>query len=337
MQTSTAARTGDVRAMKLIQINRYGGPEVLEWRDVAEPLPGRGEALLRHTAVGLNFIDTYQRSGLYPLSLPAGLGMEAAGVVESLGPGASGVAPGDRVAYCGPPAGAYAEKRLYAADRLVRIPPGVDDRTAAAAMLKGLTAWYLLRRSYPVRAGDTVLSYAAAGGVGLILSQWAASLGVRVIGVAGTAAKAALAKASGCVEVVLADDPRFVSRVRELSGGQGVAAVYDSVGRSTFLQSLDCLRRHGVMVSYGNASGPVEPFSPLELSKRGSLYVTRPTLWDFIATRAELESATGELFGVIASGAVRVHIGQTYALADVAQAHRDLEARKTTGSTVLVP
>ncbi|GMW07225.1 MAG: quinone oxidoreductase [Gammaproteobacteria bacterium] len=323
--------------MKTIQISRHGGPEVLEVTEAPTPVPAQGEVLVRHTAVGLNFIDTYQRSGLYPLKLPSGLGMEAAGVVEALGAGVDRFAVGDRVAYCGPPPGAYAESRAIAADRLVRIPPRIEERTAAAAMLKGLTAWYLLRRSYPARPGDTVLSYAAAGGVGLILSQWAASLGVRVIGVAGTAEKAALAKANGCAEVVLTDDPAFVARVRELSGGQGVAAVYDSVGRDTFSRSLDCLRRHGVMVTYGNASGAVEPFSPLELSKRGSLYVTRPTLWDFIATRSDLETATAELFGVIASGAVQIRIGQTYALTAVAQAHRDLEGRRTTGSTVLLP
>lgn len=323
--------------MKAIRISRHGGPEVMEWTEMAEPRPGPGEALVRHTAIGLNFIDTYQRSGMYPLALPAGLGMEAAGVVEALGAGVTGLGAGDRVAYCGPPPGAYAEKRLFAAEKLVRLPAGVDDRSAAAAMLKGLTAWYLLRRSYRVSAGDTVLSYAAAGGVGLILGQWAASLGARVIGVVGNAAKAELARANGCAEVVMADDPRFVARVREMTGGEGVAAVYDSVGRASFIQSLDCLRRHGVMVSYGNASGPVEPFSPLELSKRGSLYVTRPSLFDFIATRADLEAGTGELFGVIASGAVKILVGQTYPLADVARAHRDLEARKTTGSTVLLP
>lgn len=323
--------------MQRIEISRFGGPEVLEWREVAEPVPAAGEVLVRHTAVGLNFIDTYQRSGLYPLALPAGLGMEAAGVVEKLGTGVSGVAVGDRVAYCSPPPGAYAQKRVFPAERMVKIPAGIDDRTAAAAMLKGLTAWYLLRRSYPARRGDTVLCYAAAGGVGLILSQWAASLGVRVIGVAGTPAKAELARAHGCAEVVLADDTDFVARVRELSGGQGVAAVYDSVGKSTFFQSLDCLRRHGVMVSYGNASGPVEPFSPMELARRGSLYLTRPSLFDFIGTHAELELAAGELFAVIGSGAVKVRIGQTYALRDVAQAHRDLESRKTTGSTLLLP
>jgi NADPH2:quinone reductase len=323
--------------MKAIQIRRFGGPDVLEVDDVPVPVPAAGEALVRHVAIGLNFIDTYHRSGLYPLAFPACLGLEAAGVVESVGAGVTGLAPGDRVAYCSPPPGAYAEQRAFPAEKLVRLPAGIDERTAAAAMLKGLTAWYLLRRSYPVRAGDAVLVYAAAGGVGLILSQWAASLGVRVIGVAGTPAKAALARANGCAEVVLADDPQFVAKVRELSGGAGVAAAYDSVGKATFLQSLDCLRRHGVMVSYGNASGPVEPFTPLELAKRGSLYVTRPTLFDFIATRPELEAGTAELFGLIASGTVKVSVGQTYALADVARAHRDLEGRRTTGSTLLLP
>ena len=323
--------------MKVIQISRYGGPEVLEYVDVAAPAAGPGQALVRQTAIGLNFIDTYQRSGLYPLTLPAGLGMEAAGVVETVGQGVTSLAPGDRVAYCGPPPGAYAEMRALAAERLVKIPAGVSDHTAAAAMLKGLTAWYLLRRSYPVKAGDTVLSYAAAGGVGLILGQWARSLGVRVIGVAGTPEKAALARENGCAEVIAADDPDMVRRVRELTDGAGVAAAYDSVGKDTFFKSLDCLRRHGVMVSYGNASGPVEPFSPLELSKRGSLYVTRPTLFDFIASRDDLEAGAAELFGLIGAGKVTIRIGQTYRLADTAQAHRDLEARRTTGSTVLLP
>jgi NADPH2:quinone reductase len=322
---------------KAIQIDRYGGPEVLQWRDVSVGAPGTGQARLRQTAVGLNFIDTYHRSGLYPMSLPAGLGTEAAGVVEAVGPGVHHVAVGDRVAYCGVPPGAYAEQRLFAADRLVKIPAAIDDRTAAAVMLKGLTAWYLLRRSYAARPGDPVLLHAAAGGVGLIVAQWARSLGVRVIGVVGTPAKAELAMANGCSDVVLAGDPNLVRRVKELAGGKGVAAVYDSVGKTTFMQSLDCLRPHGVMVTYGNASGPVEPFSPLELSRRGSLYVTRPTLWDFIATREDLEAATRELFGVIEAATVRVHIGQTYPLREAARAHRDLEARKTTGSTVLVP
>jgi NADPH2:quinone reductase len=322
---------------KAIQIDRYGGPEVMQWREVPIGAPGPGQALVRQTAVGLNFIDTYHRTGLYPLQLPAGLGTEAAGVIEAVGEGVSHLARGDRVAYCGPPPGAYAEQRIMAADRLVKLPAGVEERTAAAAMLKGLTAWYLLRRSYAVKPGDTVLLHAAAGGVGLIASQWGRHLGARVIGVAGNPAKAELARANGCAEVLLADDTDFVTKVKALTSGQGVAAVYDSVGKSTFMQSLDCLRRHGVMVTYGNASGPVEPFSPLELSKRGSLYVTRPVLWDFISTRAELEAGAGELFDVIARGIVKIRIGQTYALKDVAAAHRDLEARRTTGSTVLLP
>jgi NADPH2:quinone reductase len=322
---------------KAMQIDRHGGPEVLTWRDVADATPGAGEVLVRHTAVGLNFIDTYHRSGLYTLPLPSGLGTEAAGVVESVGPGVAGFAAGERVAYVSRAPGAYAERRVLPADRLVKTPAGVDDRTAAAAMLKGLTAWYLLRRSYAVRPGDPVLLHAAAGGVGLIAAQWGQALGARVIGIVGSEAKAELARANGCAEVLLAGDPDLVSRVKALSGGAGVAAVYDSVGKDTFLQSLDCLRPHGVMVTYGNASGPVAPFSPLELAKRGSLYVTRPTLWDFIATRGELEAAAAELFAVLGAGSVRVRIGQTYALRDAALAHRDLEARRTTGSTVLLP
>lgn len=321
---------------KAVRIDSFGGPEVLAWREVDVAPPGPGEAVVRHTAVGLNFIDTYHRSGLYPLELPAGLGTEAAGVVEAIGDAVTSLAVGDRVAWTGLPPGAYAERRVYAADRLVRLPEGIDDRTAAAAMLKGLTAWYLLRRSYPVRPGDPVLLYAAAGGVGLIAARWAASLGARVIGVAGTAAKAEVARAHGCAEVVLADAQDFVARVRELSGG-GVAAVYDSVGQATFFQSLDCLRPHGTMVTYGNASGPVAPFSPMELARRGSLFLTRPVLFDFLRTRAELEGATGELFAAIQSGAVRIEINQTYPLAEVARAHRDLEARRTTGSTILLP
>jgi NADPH2:quinone reductase len=323
--------------MKAIQISRCGGPEVLEWRDVPDVPPAAGQVSIRQTAVGLNFIDTYHRSGLYPLTFPAGLGLEAAGIVDAVGEGVSGLGAGDRVAYCSPPPGAYAERRNFPADRVVKLPAGVDDRTAAAAMLKGLTAWYLLRRSYPVKRGDWVLSYAAAGGVGLILSQWAHSLGVNVIGVVSTSAKAELAHANGCAAVVLADDPDFTAKVRRLAGGEGVAAAYDSVGKATFAQSLDCLRRHGVMVTYGNASGPVDPFSPLELARRGSLYVTRPMLFDFIATRADLEAGAGELFALIATGVVKIHVGQTFALRDAAEAHRALEARRTTGSTVLLP
>jgi NADPH:quinone reductase len=319
-----------------ITVAQFGGPEAMQWSEVPLGEPGPGEVLVRHTAVGLNFIDTYHRSGLYPLQLPAGLGTEAAGVVEAVGEGVSALAPGDRVAYTTLPPGAYCERRVLPVARLVRIPDGISDEVAAAAMLKGLTAWYLLHRSYRVQAGDTVLAYAAAGGVGLMLCQWAKALGVRVIGVVSTPAKAGLALAHGCSAVVMADEPQFVDRVRELSDG-GVAAAYDSVGKATFFQSLDCLRKHGTLVTYGNASGAPEPFSPMELAKRGSLFVTRPVLFDFIGTRPELEAATGTLFAALAAGHTSVNVRQRYPLRDAAQAHRDLEARKTTGATVLLP
>ncbi|MCL4721565.1 MAG: quinone oxidoreductase [Gammaproteobacteria bacterium] len=319
-----------------IRIHEFGAPDVLRWESVAVPPPAAGEVTLRQTAIGLNFIDTYHRSGLYPMALPAGLGTEAAGVVTAVGDGASGFCAGDRVAYAGLPPGAYAEWRNWPADRLLKLPDGLADEVAAASLLKGLTAWYLLRRSYRVGSGDPVLVYAAAGGTGTLLCQWAAALGARVIGVVGSAAKAAVARSHGCAETVAADAPDFVARVRALSGG-GVAVVYDSAGRDTFFQSLDCLRRHGTMVSFGNASGPVAPFSPMELARRGSLHLTRPSLFDFIATRADLEAGAGELFPLLVSGAVRVEIGQRYALRDAAEAHRDLEARRTTGATVLLP
>ena len=322
---------------KAIQIDQFGGPEVMEWREVDVPTAGVGEVVIRQEAVGLNFIDTYHRSGLYPLDLPSGLGTEAAGVVDEIGEGVEQVAIGDRVAYVGVPPGAYAELREYSADRLVRIPDAVSTTTAAGAMLKGLTAWYLLRRSYRVRSGDPVLLYAAAGGVGLIAGQWAASLGARVIGVVSTDEKAALALDNGCTDIVQSGEPDFVDRVREITGGQGVAAVYDSIGKETFFQSLDCLRPHGTMVTYGNATGAVEPFAPLELARRGSLFVTRPVLFDFLRDPADLQAAAAELFGLIESGRINIQVNQTYRLKDVAQAHRDLEARKTTGSTVLIP
>lgn len=322
---------------KAIIIEEFGGPEVMQWRDVEVPKPGEGEVLIRHTAVGLNFIDTYQRSGLYPLEVPSGLGMEAAGEVVSAGPGVDYVSPGDRVAYTSMPPGSYAEERVYPADKLVRLPDGVDDRTAAAAMLKGLTAWYLLHKSYAARPGDTVLLYAAAGGVGLITTQWARHIGVNVIGVVSTPEKAELAKQHGCTEIVMADAADFVNQVRAVTDGKGVAAAYDSVGKDTFIQSLDCLRAHGTMVSFGNASGPVDPVPPLELSKRGSLFLTRPVLFDFIATPEDLRAAAGELFAVLESGAVKIEIGQTWPLAEVADAHRALKSRKTTGSTLLLP
>ena len=326
----------DSKITQAIRIHSFGGPEVLQWEAVELQAPAPGEVTIRQTAVGLNFIDTYHRSGLYPLVLPAGIGTEAAGVVEVAGAGVTGIAVGDRVAYAGLPPGAYAERRNWPAERLVPLPAAVSDEVAAGAMLKGLTAWYLLRRSFRVQAGDTLLLYAAAGGTGSLLSQWAAALKATVIGVVGSAPKAELARANGCAATVLADDPDFVRKVRELSGG-GVSVVYDSVGRDTFFRSLDCLRKHGTMVTFGNASGPVEPFSPMELAKRGSLHLTRPSLFDFIASRADLEAGTGELFGLITSGAVRIPIGQRYPLRDAARAHRDLESRRTTGATVLEP
>lgn len=319
-----------------IRIHRFGGPDVLQWEDVPLPPPGPGELTIRQAAVGLNFIDTYHRSGLYPLALPSGLGTEAAGVVEALGPGVTGFAVGQRVAYAGLPPGAYAGQRNWPAERTVALPDGIDDEAAAGSMLKGLTAWYLLRRSFRVEPGQWVLLHAAAGGTGSIIAQWARALGARVVGVVGSDAKAAVARSNGCVATVLAADPEFVKRVRELTEG-GAAVVYDSVGRDTFFNSLDCLRHHGTMVSFGNSSGPVEPFSPMELAKRGSLHLTRPSLFDFIATPADLKAGTGELFAMLASGKVRIAVGQRYPLKDVAQAHRDLEARRTTGATVLIP
>lgn len=319
-----------------IRIHRFGGPEVLQWEDVPLPPPAPGELTIRQTAVGLNFIDTYHRSGLYPLALPTGLGTEAAGTVETLGPGVTGFAVGQRVAYAGLPPGAYAERRNWPAERTVPLPEGISDEVAAGSMLKGLTAWYLLRRSFRVEAGQWVLLHAAAGGTGTILAQWARALGARVVGVVGTEAKAAVARANGCAATVQAGDPDFVKRVREITEG-GAAVVYDSVGRDTFFTSLDCLRRHGTMVTFGNASGPVEPFSPMELAKRGSLHLTRPSLFDFIATPADLKAGTGELFAMLGSGEVRIAVGQRYALRDAARAHRDLEARRTTGATILLP
>jgi len=320
-----------------IRIHAYGGPEVMQWERFDPGEPGRGEALIRQTAIGLNFIDVYERTGLYPNALPGGLGREGAGVVESLGPGVRGLSVGDRVAYAAAQPGAYAQRRCLAAERLVRIPEGVSDRLAAAAMLKGLTAQFLLRRTYRVRKGDTVVVHAAAGGVGLIASQWARHLGATVIGVVGSEAKAQIARQHGCHHALVLGRDDLAAKVRDITGGQGADVVYDSVGKDTFFASLDCLRPLGLMVSYGNASGPVPPFQPLELARRGSLFLTRPTLFHYTARRADLTSAARELFEVIGSGVVRIEIGQTYALQDVAQAHRDLEARRTVGSTVLIP
>lgn len=320
---------------RAIRIHEYGGPEVLQWEEVELAEPGEGEAQIRHTAIGLNLIDTYHRSGLYPMELPVGLGTEAAGIVEVVGEGVSDVAVGDRVVYTGMPTDSYSERRNFNVARLVKIPDGISDNVAAAMLLKGLTAWYLLRRSYRVQEGDPILLYAAAGGVGSLASQWANNLGANVIGVVSTDEKAELAKSQGCAHIVMADDD-IATRVKELTDGRGVAAVYDSVGKDTFMASLDSLQPHGTMVSFGNASGPVDPFSPLELAKRGSLYVTRPVLFTFIETREKLLCACDELFEAMNSG-VKVRIGQTYALKDAAQAHLDIEARLTTGSTVLLP
>lgn len=322
---------------KAIRFHKTGGPEVLQFEEVDVGKPAPDEAQVRHTAIGLNFIDVYDRTGLYPTTLPSGLGREAAGVVTAVGRKAKGLRVGDRVAYVLPKPGAASELGNVPADRLVKIPKGVSDQQAAAIMLKGLTAHYLLRRTYRVSKGDYILVHAAAGGVGLLLSQWARSLGAKVIGVVGSEPKVDLARKNGCRHVLISSQDDIVARVKEITRGEGVAVVYDSVGKDVFMLSLDCLRHFGMMVTFGNASGPVPPVSPLELSKRGSLFLTRPTLFHHIAKRAHLESAARELFAAVKSKKVKVHIGQTYPLADTARAHEDLEARRTTGSTVLIP
>jgi NADPH2:quinone reductase len=321
-----------------IRFHQPGGAETLRWEQIDTAAPGRGEVSLRQTAVGLNFLDVYERSGLYPVaSLPSGLGREGAGVIESVGPGVKNVKPGDRFAYVSSQPGAYAQERVLPVARLVPIPDGVSDRLAAASMLKGLTAHFLLRRTHRVRKGDAIVILAAAGGVGSIVVQWARHLGATVIAIVGSEAKADLVSRLGAHHVLLQGEPEWPARVRELTGGKGADVVYDSVGEETFEASLDCLRPRGLMVSFGNASGPVPPVSVLELSRRGSLYLTRPTLFHYIATRAELERGAHELFDVIGRGLVRIEIGQTYPLQDAAQAHRDLEGRRTVGSTVLLP
>jgi NADPH2:quinone reductase len=322
---------------KVVRLQQYGGPEALSIEELDPGPPGTGELQIRHTAIGLNYIDVYDRTGLYPLELPAVLGREAAGVVTAVGRKVRGFRAGQRVAYVHGHPGAYSELRNVPAERVVHVPKGIPDREAAALMLKGLTAHYLLRKTHRVQRGETLLVHAAAGGVGLLLCQWARALGAVVIGVVGSEAKAELARRSGCRHVLISGRDELVPSVRKLTRGAGVAVVYDSVGKDTFLESLDCLRPRGLMVSYGNASGPPPAISPLELSKRGSLYLTRPTLFHYIATRKELEAAARELFSVVKSRKVKVRIGQTYPLTEAAQAHRDLEARLTTGSTVLIP
>ncbi|UCV29078.1 quinone oxidoreductase family protein [Ferribacterium limneticum] len=320
-----------------IRLHQTGGPEVLCWEAVDLPAPGPGEATVRQHAVGLNYIDTYHRTGLYPLPLPSGIGLEGAGVVEAVGEGVSEVKVGDRVAYAGGPIGAYAEVRNIPAHRLLILPDAISFATGAAMMLQGLTAAYLLRKTYRVQPGDAVLIHAAAGGVGLIACQWAKALGATVIGTVGSAAKAELAKAHGCDHVINYSSENFTQRVREITGGEGVAVVYDGVGKDTFMGSLDSLRPMGMMVAYGNASGPVPPLDLLLLSQKGSLFITRPTIMSYTAKRADLVALGAELFEAVVSGQVRVEVNQTYALKDAAQAHRDLEARKTTGSTILLP
>ncbi len=320
-----------------IIMEQYGGPEVLRWRRVNSEEPGPGEVFIKHHAVGLNFIDTYHRTGLYPLpELPATPGMEGAGVVEAVGGGVTEFKPGDRVAYANPP-GSYAEYRIIPADKLVPIPEGVSFEQAAAMMLKGMTARYLLHGCFPVKAGDTILMHAAAGGVGSIVCQWASHLGATVIGTVGSKEKAEYAAARGCKYPILYREEDFVARVKELTNGRGVDVVYDAVGQAVFLPSLDCIRRLGTMVTFGNASGAVEPFSVGLLAQKGSLFLTRPTLMSYVYEREDLLAHARDLFDVVRKGVVRIEINQRYPLSETPQAHKDLQARKTTGSTILLP
>lgn len=323
---------------KMIRIHEVGGPEVMRYEDVDVGSPGAGQIRVRHVAVGLNYIDVYFRTGLYPApQLPFTPGLEAAGEVLEVGPDVTEVAVGDRVAYAAPPIGAYAEERIMQADRVVKVPAGIDEQQAAAMMLKGMTAQYLLRRTYRVKPGDTILFHAAAGGVGLIACQWAKALGATVIGTVGSDEKAELARAHGCEHPIVYTRENLVERVRDLTDGAGVPVVYDSVGKDTFAASIDCLAPLGMMVSFGNASGPAPDVSPGMLSQKGSLFFTRPTLMTYTARRDDLVNAAEELFGVVGSGQVKVEINQTFPLAAAADAHRALEGRATTGSTVLLP
>jgi NADPH2:quinone reductase len=327
----------DAIEVKGILLKATGGPEVLEWHTLSLAPPARGEVRVRHTAIGVNLIDTYDRSGLYPLKLPSSIGREAAGVVEAVGAGVRDLSIGDRVAYAISVPGSYVEARNVAADRLVRVPEGVSDEQAAAVLLKGLTAQYLLRQTYRVKRKDAIVVTAAAGGVGLLLLQWARHLGAHVIAVVGSDAKVQIALEHGAHEVIVSSREDTVARVRAITKGKGVPVVYDSIGKDTFISSLDCLRPRGLMVSYDNASGPVEPISLLELSRRGSLYVTRPTLFHYVASKRELARAAGELFGVLRDGIVKITISQRLRLSDAATAHREIESRKTVGSMILLP
>lgn len=322
---------------QVIQIDRTGGPDVMQLVEVALAAPGPGQAQVRHEAIGLNYIDVYFRSGQYPMPLPNGLGMEGAGVVEAVGEGVTHVKVGDRVAYAGGPTGSYAQARNLPAQLLLVLPDSVGFDTAAAMMLQGLTVQYLFHRTVALKAGDTVLFHAAAGGVGLIACQWAKVKGVNLIGTAGSAEKVALALAHGATHMINYNEEDYVARVRELTGGKGVSVVYDSIGKDTFKRSLDCLAPLGMMVSFGSSSGPVDPFSLSELATRGSLFVTRPSLMAYMAQREDLEASAAALFGVVGSGEVKIEIKQRYPLADVARAHAELEARRTTGSSILLP
>jgi NADPH2:quinone reductase len=320
-----------------IRIRANGGPEVLTWEEVSVGDPGPGEARVRHTAIGVNYIDTYHRSGLYKLALPTGIGSEGAGVIEAVGSGVDWVKLGDRVAYCGGPLGSYSEVRVMPAERLVKLPDGISDRVAATLMLKGLTVQYLFRQTHRLQAGETIVFQAAAGGVGLIACQWARALGVTMIGTVGSEDKAALAKANGCAHTIVYTRENFVERVKALTNGKGVPVVYDGVGKDTFPASLDCLAPRGLFVSYGNASGPVPPLDILLLSAKGSLYVTRPTLVTYTAKREDITAMAKELFDLVLAGKIVSEPRQTFALKDAAAAHRALESRATTGATVLLP
>jgi NADPH2:quinone reductase len=320
----------------VIRIERHGGPEVMEWIELPMPIPGPGEALIRQTAVGLNFVDVYQRKGLYPIALPAVMGSEGAGVVETVGAGVAAVKPGDRVVYQGV-SGSYAEARLVQAERLIRLPDSIDDRIAAASFLKGTTAHFLLKRTFKLAKGQTILFHAAAGGVGLIACQWAKALGATVIGTVGSPEKMEMARTHGCDHVINYRTENFVERVKEITGGAGVEVVYDSVGNDTFPASLDCLKPLGMWVSFGNSSGLVPPFPIRLLQQKGSLFATRPTAGHYLASRSDLEAAAASLFAVLADGSVKIEIGQTFALKDAALAHQALEGRRTVGATVLLP
>jgi NADPH2:quinone reductase len=322
---------------KAIRLEKAGGPEVLDFKDIELPPPPPGQVRVRHSAIGVNFIDIYHRTGLYPVPLPGGLGSEAAGVVEKVGDGVTRVKVGERVGYAAGAIGAYAEAANVPADKLVKLPDSIDDETAAAILLKGMTAQYLLRRIHRVAAGETIVFHAAAGGVGQIACQWAAHLGAAVIGTTTSPEKVALARQNGCAHVLNTRDAGWEKQVRDLTNGQGVPVVYDSIGKATFLAGLDCLKPRGIMVTYGNASGPVDPFSPSLLAQKGSLFVTRPTLAHYVRDAQELQATADDLFAVVQSGAVRIAINQRFALKDAAKAHEALASRQTTGATVLLP